>query len=173
MNNTPLNIKDISTLEDSRYFVNRAVEALNLQMRRLENYDFEKDDVAWLYIADSHFYIVALKRLRQTILVCKKVSRVWAEVQSDFKQFDQSTSDAIAMRHALEHVDDHIRGDGRTGIKNSEMYTVIFNNDGFEWAGGTFNRNTLHEASEKLVKKYREVTSKEFALYKKANEATN
>lgn len=160
----------ISHLEDSQYFVNRAVEALNLQMRRLENYDFNNNpDALWSYFSDAHFYIVALKRLRQAILTAKSISFVWDNMKSYFDQFDLEIKDAIEMRHAIEHIDDHIKNKGRTGIKNSKMYTIICTENGFVWAGKKFDPDKFHRSAEILVCKYRELSSNVFREYRENN----
>jgi len=163
-----LKIEEISILEDSRHFVNRAVEALNLQMNRLEKYTFEDAGEFWEYLADSHFYIVALKRLRQSFFVSKKNQRVWVKFEKEFNAFDQDISDAIKMRHVLEHVDDYIKNSGKdNAIKNSNLYTNHFDENGcLNWAGLKFDRHKLQESAEKVVKKYREITSHEFGLYR-------
>lgn len=170
-NNTPLKAAEISILQDSRYFLNRAVDALNLQMNRLEKYNFHGVCDHWNYVADVHFYIVALKRLRQSVLVGKKVGRISSQVEKALKEFDDKTSDAMNMRHILEHVDDYIKNKGRNNnIKNSELYTILFADGGIVWGGLEFNRRQIHNAAGELVCLYRKITSDEFHLYKDANE---
>jgi hypothetical protein len=120
----PLRIEQISVLEDSRYFLNRSVEALNLQMRRLEKYNFEDENVFWDYLADSHFYIVALKRLRQALLSSKKIPQVWNELKKEFDVFDNTISDAIQMRDILEHIDEYIKDAGKN--QSIKKFNVIW-----------------------------------------------
>lgn len=168
----PLADEDISILEDSRYFVNRSVEALNIQLRRLENYNSKNPDDFWDYLADVHFYIVALKRLRQSMLVGKKIDRLKAILDEEFDAFDKTTADVMKMRHVLEHIDEYMKNSGRNKeIKNSTLYTIYHDNGVLNWAGLKFDRYKIHAAAEKIVKKYREITSREFKSYKEENEA--
>jgi hypothetical protein len=171
-NTAPLSIAEISVLEDSRYFVNRAVEALNLQMRRLENYKLEDADAFWDYLADSHFYIVALKRLRQAMLSSRKIPKVWNELKKEFAVFDKTISDAIQMRDILEHIDEYLKNAGKNPhIKNSTLYSICFDDpDCLTWGDLKFDRRKLHDSAGAIVKRYREITSYEFKQYREAKE---
>lgn len=162
-----LGTEEISALEDSRHFVNRSVEALNLQFGRLEKYTFKNADDFWHYLADAHFYIVALKRLRQALLVSKKFPKVWHKFEGEFTVFDKNVSDAVKMRNILEHIDDYVRNAGRNGsVENSSLYAYYFDVGGcLHWGGLKFDRYKLHANAENIVKKYRQVINDEFKLY--------
>jgi hypothetical protein len=165
----PLGIEEISVLEDSRYFVNRAVDALNLQMRRLEENTRNADEF-WDYLADVHFYIVALKRLRQAMLMSRKILKIWDKLSSEFDAFDATTTDVLQMRNILEHIDEYMRNYGNNrDIKNATLYTISFDDEGrLDWAERKFDRRKLHDSAEDIVKKYREITSQEFRLCREA-----
>lgn len=163
----PLSDRDISLLEDSLYFMNRSIEALNMQMHRLENYTFKQPDEFWDYLADTHFYIVALKRLLQSMLVAKTMQNVSPELKSSIANFEGLVSDAISMRHILEHIDDYIQNNGtKKEIKNSTLYNSYYENDVLCWADFKFDRRQLHKAANGMVTKYREFCSYEFKLYR-------
>jgi len=164
---TALKSEEISILEDSRYFVNRSVEALNLQIGRLESNLIEDSDSFWIYIADAHFYIVALKRLQQAFLASKKISNVWSRFEECFETFSNEISDAIAARNILEHIDEYIKNTGRNKeIKNVTLYSYSFDESGcLIWGDIKFDRHKLQDSAERVVKKYREITSEEFKLY--------
>lgn len=151
--------------------MNRAVEALNLQMARMEKHSSLDTDEFWNYLADSHFYIVAPKRLRQAFLVSKKIPKVWKEFESAFTLFDANMCDAIKMRHVLEHIDEYIKNAGRNNtIKNASLYTNYFDENGcLNWAGLKFDRHRLQASAERVVKKYREITSSEFKSYREGS----
>jgi hypothetical protein len=124
----PLGIEEISVLEDSRHFVNRAVGALNLQMRRLEEHT-ESTEEFCNYLTDVHFYIVAIKRLRQAMLVSRKVVKVWDKLRSEFDAFDAAIADAIQRRDILEHIDEYMLNSKKRKhreIRNATLYTILF-----------------------------------------------
>jgi hypothetical protein len=167
---SPLGIKEISILEDSRYFVNRSTEALNLQVQRLKKNTPGNTDELWKYLADVHFYIVVLKRLRQAMLVSRKIHKVWDKIQSEFDAFDNNIADILRMRNTLEHIDEYIQNRGRDrNIKNASLYAIHFDENGcLNWAGLKFDSHNLQDSAARIVTIYREITSQEFNLYRNA-----
>lgn len=169
----PLNIEEISLLEDSQHFMNRSIEALNLQMRRLESYDFSQENDPWEYLADAHFYITALKRLRQSVSAGKNVDKIKIQVENALRMFDETFSDLVKMRNILEHIDEYIQNKGHNkNIKNSQLYGNIFTEVGIEWAGLRFDSKASQKAANELVKKYRNIIRQEFKKYRECKKVT-
>ena len=72
-------------------------------------------------------------------------------MQTAIKTFDIVTSDAIQIRHILEHVDEYIQNKGRNkSIQNSTLYNIIPCKGGISWAGFEFNRFATQVATETL-----------------------
>ncbi|MFD1625683.1 hypothetical protein [Azospirillum griseum] len=163
-----LNVNEISVLEDSLYFVNRSVEALNLQMIRLENNLLEDENKFFNYVADAHFYLVALKRLQQALISSKRVPNFWIRFGLYFEIFRNEISDAVVMRNILDHIDEYIINSGRhRTVSNSTLYNYTFDEKGcLFWGDMKFNRHKFQSSAGKIVHKYREMTSEEFRLYR-------
>ncbi|WKN45029.1 hypothetical protein [Tunicatimonas pelagia] len=168
-NNCPLTAREIAILEDSQYFVNRAVDGLNLQRGRLVNYDFSIRDDPWNFLTDVYFYITALKRLRQPILVGRKVAKIKVKVENAINNFDNEITNARNMRDILEHVDEYIQNKGRNKqIRNATLYNVIYTESGIHWANMTFDIYQTQEAAYQLYTSYRRILKKEFKLYRES-----
>jgi hypothetical protein len=173
MNPDTLDIRDISILEDSKYFVNRSVDALNLQMRRLKHYTESGDDEFWDYVADVNFYIVALRRFRKAISVSLSIDELKPEMTNALRAFDDETKFTKKLRDIIEHIDAYVPNDPKRHhpeIKNANLYTIHFNNDSFCWAGFEFNVDVVHEAAGKLHVKYSEMVKREFQKYRRNRE---
>jgi len=167
-----LSVEEISKLEDSKYFVSRSVDALNLQVRRINEYNASDSCEFWEQVADIHFYIVALRRFRRAVSVGASITKLKPEIDNALTIFDKEAGFTKKMRDIIEHIDDYISNSPKRhhkDITNSTLYTIHFKKGAFCWADSEFNVNTIQQAAYRLYESYCAVIKREFNIYSLAN----
>ena len=136
----------VALYEDGRSLANIAVWSVILQVKRLETSDTENSDFVQQPLADFHFLISALTRLRNAAELISKV----APLSSAIEKFDTALPDLKNIRNILEHIDDYRLGDGHNkNVKITDLQTYCFG-ETIEWLGYKLNLNDAKKSSEVL-----------------------
>jgi hypothetical protein len=162
-------VRDIGLLDRSRSYANLAVWTISLQIRRISQDTPEDEDFIFRRWADYQFLIVALRRLRRAVEISLKVGAVSEEVGKALKLFDERTSFTKIFRDVEEHIDNYVLNHDKKHHKNIEagqLQVAAIGYDKLEWLGYELSVDEVHKASCDLFETLKEVTSREFKIYR-------
>jgi hypothetical protein len=93
--------KRIALWEEANRLANIACWSIELQIKRLEREEPEISEFVLQQVADFHFLVTAISRLRRAAdLACRAM-----DISPQIKDFDSSVDGWRKMRNALEHID--------------------------------------------------------------------
>jgi hypothetical protein len=126
MHITKLSLQEISLLEDSVYFANRAIEALVLQKRRILSYEKINIEGFWEHVADINFFLVAFRRLRRSLSIAAEIPKLEMEVKQILYNLDKDTGNTKVIRDIFEHIDDYIHQSKKGGTTFLIVSCIVF-----------------------------------------------
>jgi len=127
-----MNKEDLAIYEDARHWANLAMWSIDLQIKRLSTGKFEISEFVMQPIADFHFLLTALTRLRESALLVSQVSDLSAEIF----EFDRNLPWLKRLRNVLEHITEYRVGDGRDKrVHKSSLQVFMSDSDHMEWLG--------------------------------------
>lgn len=144
---------DASTLERAKSLCNIAIFTVSLQYRRLQT--AEPEDKAFIFreLADFHFMITALIRLRTSAKIAARVPYASKIINRAIKQFDGALPALIKMRDVLEHIDDYALDKGRhTDVQRQQLQVTQWGSAVYSWLGEELNVDDALAAAEKLFR---------------------
>lgn len=142
---------DISNLGRAKSLCNIAVFTVALQHRRLRTVEPEDEIFIFRELADFHFMITALIRLRTSAKIATKVPSVSKAINRAIKEFDNTLPALIKMRDVLEHIDDYALDKGRhADVQRQQLQVSKWGNATYNWLGIEFNADIALAAAERL-----------------------
>jgi len=153
-----MNERELALYEDARHWANLAMWSIELQLKRLGSEKREIEEYVMQPLADFHFLLTALCRLRNSALLVSKV----ADISDDIAEFDNQLPWLKRLRNVLEHIDEYRTGDGRdesVSIRSLQVFSYAPNY--FEWLGERVDFAKSRSAGTYLFRAIQEQLSKE------------
>ena len=108
-------------------------------------------------VADFHFLLTALNRLRESALLVSQVSDLSAEIT----EFDNQLPWLKRLRNVLEHITEYRIGSGRDKSVSLNSLQLFLSDSGhIEWLGGKVEYANCKLACSGLFKSIQETLSK-------------
>lgn len=146
--------KQIALYEEARRLANIACWSIELQILRLRKGEAEIPEFVMQRVADFHFLLIAINRLRRAaVLVSATIDilRQKEEFDQSIKEFKESLPESKNMRDVMEHIDDYWQGKGRvSSVSAGDLAVYLFDDDSVTWCGVEFNLGTVRQASSRL-----------------------
>jgi hypothetical protein len=127
-----MNREDLAIYEDARHWANLAMWSVRLQIERLSKGGFEISEFVMQPIADFHFLLISLNRLRESALLVSQVS----DLSSEISEFDRDLPWLKRLRNVLEHITEYRTGDGRDKtVSKASLQVFLSDSNHIEWLG--------------------------------------
>lgn len=132
---------------------NRAMFAVDMQLRRLRTSEQEDDTFLGRREADFEFLVVAATRLRRAAVLVSKVPELQQQLTAALNQFDILLPNLKKHRDVAEHIDDYSVDQGFDSDVDRELLEVFMISDRCQtwtWLGETTNSHDLLNACTRL-----------------------
>ena len=134
---------------------NRAMFAIDMQVRRIGSSEPEDGEFLARRIADFEFLIVAATRLRRAANLAKRAPETSTQITNALVQFDQSLPGLKKLRDIAEHIDDYSVDKGNDeSIDRMYLENCMVTGSGqtWTWLGESINTDDLRNASSALFR---------------------
>jgi hypothetical protein len=151
--------KDANLLR-ARRFCGEACFTVALQRRRLRSSEPEDDSFVFRWWADLQFLIVALRRLRRSAEIAKRIPEFSVEVSAAIDEFDKSLPGLTKMRNVGEHVDAYAMNDPKrrvVSVDSGQLQVGCFDGTVYTWLGESLNIDIALAAAEKLCERIKQL----------------
>lgn len=115
---------EASTYERARRLANLAVWTVDLQRRRLNSNEPEDEKFVLRKLADFHFLVIALTRLRRAAVLAAKVKSIESKIKIALREFDAALPNLKKMRDVAEHIDEYAVNSGKDKRRSRKSLEV-------------------------------------------------
>lgn len=144
---------DAAMIERAHSLANEAIHMVTRQRRRLQSEEPEDETFVFRRWADFQFFIVSLRRLRQSALLAARAKASKADIENAVREFDESLPDLRKMRNVGEHVDEYAVERGRDrSIDRRALQAGTFDATTLEWLGERLDADDALAAAERLYR---------------------
>jgi hypothetical protein len=151
-------LSDAATAERAHSLANEAIHMVALQRRRLQSEEPEDETFVLRRWADFQFFIVSLRRLRQTALLAARPKASNTAIESAIAEFDEALPDlrkkqnlVQKLRNAGEHLDEYAAERGRDrNVSRRALQVGTLDTTTLEWLGERLNADDALAAAERL-----------------------
>lgn len=138
--------QQIALYEEARSLANIACWSIELQIHRLRKEETEIPEFVMQRVADFHFLLIAINRLRHAADLAAET----IDIAREIKKFDQSLPAWRKMRNAMEHIDEYWQHKGRDpSVSAGGLPVFLFDEDAVTWCGVELKLETVRQASSR------------------------
>lgn len=150
-----INEQRITCYEEGRRLANIACWSIELQICRLTRGKTEIPEFVMQPIADFHFLLIAINRLRRAADLVNKA----IDISPQIDEFDQTLPGLIKMRNIMEHIDNYWQRKGHDpSVSPGELPNFAFSNV-VAWCGEELDLETVRKASSRLFQAIQDVST--------------
>ncbi|MGH7864011.1 MAG: hypothetical protein ACREQB_03405 [Candidatus Binataceae bacterium] len=144
---------DAAILERARSLCNQACLMVALQHRRVRTAEPEDEIFFFRRFADVQFLIIALRRVRRSAELAKRVPGVSEVLRNAISEFDRTLPGLAKMRNVGEHIDIYAV-DGRNrhhpDVVRGQLQVGEWDGTTYPWLGESLNIDAALDAAKKL-----------------------